>query len=69
MAHNSWTKHLGQTGSRHLVGITVGSNPVEEVRQGIIKIIAGLVVIVCTLVSFPDPQGGLDTKPYTHLLL
>jgi len=32
MAHNGGAKQLGQTGSRHLVGITVGSNPVEEGR-------------------------------------
>jgi len=35
MAHNGGAKHLGQTGSWHLVGITVGSNPVEEGRYGI----------------------------------
>ena len=28
MAYNGWTKHLGQTSSWHLVGVTVGGNPV-----------------------------------------
>ena len=33
MAYNGWTKHLGQTSSWHLVGVTVGGNPVWKERR------------------------------------
>ena len=33
MAYNGWTKHLGQTSSWHLIGITVGSNSVWRERE------------------------------------
>ena len=33
MAYNGWSKHLGQTSSWHLVGVTVGGNPVWKERR------------------------------------
>jgi len=51
MAHNGGPEHLGQTGSRHLVSITVGSNPVEEGRYSI-SITRENCLVVTTVLAF-----------------